>query len=167
MAERDRDALDASATLDPVATLESLNLHLALPETRVSRALDAVVRDRFEGRLRLLYADAARLLADPDALAAEAGIPDVVLVDPMHPPRRKSALPKLEMRLFRALLGEDPDQAELLAAALDSGATRIVVKRPVGEPPMTPAGRHADLEPNHAVKGRTTRFDVYLRPGNG
>jgi len=34
----------ADPLADPIATLDALNLHLALPETRASRALDALVR---------------------------------------------------------------------------------------------------------------------------
>ncbi len=162
--------LDATAGLGrDSAVLATLGCEvLAVERHPAVHALleDALLRagDHFADRLRLLHADACVLLRDPDALRSAGGIPEVVLVDPMHPPRRKSALPKLEMRLFRALLGEDPDQAELLCAALQSGARRVVVKRPADRPPLDPAGTLAGIEPHHAVDGRTTRFDVYLPP---
>lgn len=161
--------LDATAGLGrDSAVLATLGCEvLAVERHPAIHALleDALLRagDQYADRLRLVHADSTELLRDPTALATAGGTPEVVLVDPMHPPRRKSALPKLEMRLFRTLLGEDPDQAELLLAALQSGARRVVVKRPADRPPLAPAGPLAGIEPHHSVDGRTTRFDVYLR----
>lgn len=101
------------------------------------------------GRIELVTADAV------GALGGETT--DVVLVDPMHPPRRKSAAVRKEMRLFQALLGErdDADAVALLAAALSAARERVVVKRPRNAPSL--AGR----EPVSVIRGRSTRFDVY------
>jgi len=83
---------------------------------------------------------------------------DAVYLDPMYPAARGSARPKKEMQLLRRLLGApDPaEQAALLAAALSSGAGRVVVKRPRGVPAL--AGR----PPDHACESKQVRFDVYL-----
>ncbi|WP_459868667.1 class I SAM-dependent methyltransferase [Endothiovibrio diazotrophicus] len=91
-----------------------------------------------------------------EAMARLAGRFEVVHLDPMYPHRDKSALVKKEMRLFRDLVGEDPDADRLLAAALACAAKRVVVKRPRGAPPL------ADRPPNHTVESKTTRYDVYL-----
>ena len=40
--------------------------------------------------------------------------PDVVIVDPMHPPRRNTALVKKEMRQLSAIVGADEDSHELM-----------------------------------------------------
>jgi 16S rRNA (guanine1516-N2)-methyltransferase len=45
----------------------------------------------------------------------------VIYLDPMFPHREKTALVKKEMRLFRPLVGDDPDAPALLQAALASG----------------------------------------------
>ncbi|MDX1253280.1 MAG: class I SAM-dependent methyltransferase [Gammaproteobacteria bacterium] len=82
--------------------------------------------------------------------------PDVVYLDPMYPPRDKSALVKKEMRALQILLGHDPDIAELLDAALHCARKRIVVKRPRHAPPIE--GR----APSMAIESENTRFDVYL-----
>ena len=105
--------------------------------------------------LQLLHADAIDLLAQwPQGPVAEFA-PDVLYLDPMHPPRPKSALPRKEMRLFRQLVGADLDQEQLLAAAIASGVRRVVVKRPSHAAPLA-------LGVNSSVPGKTTRFDVYL-----
>lgn len=84
--------------------------------------------------------------------------PDVVYLDPMYPQRGKTALVKKEMRLLRALVGEDLDAPQLLAAALRAARKRVVVKRPRRAAPLP--GR----APTHQLTGSTTRFDVYLPP---
>ncbi|MEO5345479.1 MAG: class I SAM-dependent methyltransferase [Magnetococcus sp. YQC-9] len=82
--------------------------------------------------------------------------PDVVYLDPMHPERLKSALVKKEMRLLRAVVGDDPDADLLLAPALSVARQRVVVKRPRLSPPL--ANRKADA----VVEGRSVRYDLYF-----
>jgi 16S rRNA (guanine1516-N2)-methyltransferase len=100
-------------------------------------------------RMTLIHGDARDILSD---LA-----PEVVLVDPMHPPRKNTALVKKEMRLLRELVGAGPDALELMHAALASATRRVVLKWPL----------HADsLEglsaPSHKILGSSTRYDVFM-----
>ncbi|MFT7464481.1 MAG: 16S rRNA (guanine1516-N2)-methyltransferase [Pseudohongiellaceae bacterium] len=106
-------------------------------------------------RIELIHADAREWLGQPSV----AGPADVILLDPMFPERQKSALVKKEMRLFRALVGEDRDADELFQAAVAAEPGRIVVKRPRGAPPMVSFAR-----PHHSHDGGVTRYDVYLQP---
>ncbi|RMH03102.1 MAG: 16S rRNA methyltransferase [Planctomycetota bacterium] len=131
-------------------------LHAALVAALDRALADPEAAAALGGRLRFLHADARAWLA----ALAPGERPQVVLVDPMHPPRGKSALVRREMRLLRALVGDDPDAAELLAAARAAATARVVVKRPRHAPPLAPS-------PNHAVRGRSTRFDVYLTGSGG
>lgn len=80
---------------------------------------------------------------------------DCVYLDPMYPPRKKSALVKQDLRLIRELVGTDEDASELLTAALASDARRVVAKRPSYAKPV--------LSPSHTIESGATRFDVYLR----
>jgi 16S rRNA (guanine1516-N2)-methyltransferase len=89
------------------------------------------------------------------ALPALAGTVDVVLLDPMFPARRKSAAVGKEMRFFHDLVGDDADAAALLEVALASARHRVVVKRPFAAPALE------GPPPTHALRGRSTRFDVY------
>jgi 16S rRNA (guanine1516-N2)-methyltransferase len=101
------------------------------------------------GRMRLIEGDARKILP---TLA-----PEVVLVDPMHPPRGNSALVKQEMRLLRETVGDDPDAGELMAVALAAARQRVVLKWPIHAPPL------AGLPPpSHSIAGKTTRYDVFM-----
>ncbi len=105
-------------------------------------------------RIQLLCRDARTLLAE--LAAGDPGArPGVVYLDPMHPPRDKSALVRKEMRLLRGLVGADDDADALLAAALRAARERVVVKRPARAEPL------AGHDPDWRVAGRTTRYDVY------
>lgn len=121
---------------------------------------------------RLAQAIAAAREADPDTAAAASRMdlrlgdarellkelsPDVVVVDPMHPERTSSALVKKDMRLLRSLVGTDPDQLELMQAALASARKRVVLKWPRKGAPMP--GLRA---PSHQIVGKTLRYDVFM-----
>jgi len=83
--------------------------------------------------------------------------PDVVLVDPMHPPRGNSALVKKEMRQLRDLVGTDPDAFELMQVALTTAKKRVVLKWPLRAAPMV------GLVPySHQILGKSTRYDVFM-----
>jgi len=83
--------------------------------------------------------------------------PDVVVVDPMHPPRKKSALVKGEMRLIREIVGTDPDAYELMRVALKVAQNRVVLKWPQKSDPME------NIRPcSHQIVGKTTRYDVFM-----
>lgn len=114
-------------------------------------SLDAEVGDWISQRLKLVYASS--LCALP---TFEQGF-DVVYLDPMYPHRKKSAQVKKEMRLFQMLVGEDHDADALLTAARETGAKRIVVKRP----------SYADYlngeKPQAELKTKSHRFDIYLQ----
>ena len=102
------------------------------------------------GRMTLLYGDAKELLLTLK--------PDVVLVDPMHPPRKSLALVKKEMILIRQIVGTDDDVVELMEVALRVARNRVVLKWPQGASP--PVG----IRPaSHQITGKTTRYDVYMQ----
>jgi 16S rRNA (guanine1516-N2)-methyltransferase len=104
------------------------------------------------GRMTLLLGDSRRLLAQLSA--------DVVLVDPMHPPRGNTALVKQEMRTLRSIVGSDPDALELMEAALVCARRRVVLKWPLRAPPMSGLRK-----PSHQIAGKTTRYDVFVLGG--
>ena len=83
--------------------------------------------------------------------------PEVILVDPMHPPRTTSSLVKKEMRQIREIVGTDEDSTELMKVALDTASNRVVLKWPRRAEPMEgiPA-------PSHQIIGKSTRYDVFM-----
>lgn len=142
-----RDAFVLAALGCRVTLVERHPVVAALLRDGLQRGAAADESAPIVARMQLLAADARTVLAGTRA--------DVVLVDPMHPPRRKGAAVKKEMRVLRRLVGSDPDAGELLHAALAAASRRVVVKRPRGADPLPgPA-------PSGSVEGHSTRFDIY------
>ncbi len=118
---------------------------------------DAIARAKEEGgvyeeivsRMTLLRGDSRELIPTLS--------PEVVLIDPMHPPRGNTALVKKEMRVLRELVGSDPDQTELMKVALAHATKRVVLKWPLRAEPM-PGIR----KPSHQLLGKSTRYDVFM-----
>lgn len=100
-------------------------------------------------RMHLLHVDAINWLKKTIP-------PDIVYLDPMFPLRKKTALPKKEMRLFHTIVGNDLDADLLLTTALTCAAQRVVVKRP------RLAQTLADIAPTFSLKGSSSRFDIYI-----
>ena len=103
-------------------------------------------------RLNLIHADAFTFLNENDTQA------DAAIFDPMFPPRSKNAAVKKEMRVLHRLLGPDadPDAAATLEALRGRVQRCVVVKRPLHAPYL------GDQPPARELRGRSTRFDVYL-----
>lgn len=99
-------------------------------------------------QLRFRWGDALQTVTQVDH--------GVVYLDPMFPKERK-AQPGLAMQWLHALEDTDLGAEVLLEAALDSGASRVVVKRPLKAPPLSgPA-------PASEIRAKTVRFDLYPR----
>lgn len=116
----------------------------------------------------LRCADAWQVLKDSPAAAVE-----VVYLDPMFAPRKKTALPNKRLQLLAQVThvssatanpsappqGADeatvePTLDEWIAAAQRVASTRVVVKRRLKDPPMQPS-------PAWQLKGKTVRYDCY------
>ncbi|WP_413569415.1 class I SAM-dependent methyltransferase [Bdellovibrio sp. HCB117] len=80
---------------------------------------------------------------------------DSIYFDPMYPHKKKSALPKQEMVVFRDLVGHDDDAADVLKEALTWPVQRVVVKRPLHAEELLPGVRHA-------YEGKVVRYDTYV-----
>jgi 16S rRNA (guanine1516-N2)-methyltransferase len=102
--------------------------------------------------LSMLAIDAKCYLAKLDV----NDYPDVILCDPMHPVRRKSAKVKKDMQLLQQLLGGDDDKSELVNLALTRAKERVVVKWPAKSAPLLK--KPVDF----SYVGKTIRYDVYL-----
>lgn len=158
-----RTIADATAGLAQDALLLAL---MGFQVTAIERSgvVAALARDglgRFEAqsgldlntKLRLVTGDARALLP------ALSPAPDAVYLDPMFPPKRKkSAAARKEMRILRALVGDDHDAVELLEIGRRTARDRVIVKRPDGAPPLAP-------DPTMSFPGKLVRYDVYLTHG--
>jgi len=123
----------------------------ALLEDGLRRAAQQSIHQSTLKHIRLISGDSIGFLSQ------ERSSPlDVIYLDPMYPARSKHALVKKEMRMIRHIVGKDNDVATLFQAALESGAKRVVVKRPKG------AELLSTTKPSFELNGKTTRYDVYI-----
>lgn len=109
-------------------------------------------------RMTLVHADARRLFA---AIASRAQPrPDVVYLDPMFPPRDKSASVKKDIALLQSLLGVEQEFPAFLAEARACATHRVVVKRPGGKP--SGKAEEGVSAPTFVVPGKSAHFEVYV-----
>ena len=139
----------ASLGAQVVMIERSEKMHALLAEG-MAAAMDenAELRDII-ARMTLLKGDAKDLLPELSA--------DAILIDPMHPPRKSTALVKLELRQVRDIVGTDDDADALVRVALQHARQRVVLKWPAKADPI--AGVRAC---SHQIMGKTTRYDVFM-----
>ncbi|WP_413613045.1 class I SAM-dependent methyltransferase [Bdellovibrio sp. HCB-110] len=100
---------------------------------------------------QLYFADSLQFLKENKGKLAV----DAIYFDPMYPHKKKSALPKQEMVVFRDLVGHDEDASEVLKEALTWPVQRVVVKRPMHAEELLPGVRHS-------YEGKVVRYDTYV-----
>lgn len=82
---------------------------------------------------------------------------DVIYLDPMFPGRQKTGLINKKLQLIQKLEPPCSTEEELFEAALNSSASRIIVKRPLKSPNL------AGKSPNYMLKGKAIRYDCYVK----
>jgi 16S rRNA (guanine1516-N2)-methyltransferase len=132
-----------------VTLVERHPLVFALLSDALRRARESSGLQEVMSRMELVHAEASVWLA-----AAEP--PDVIYLDPMFPPREKSALVKRPMRMLQAVVGNHDDAEALLRAAMGASPRRVVIKRP-----RRAGGASVEQPSSFSVEGRRVRFDVY------
>jgi len=95
------------------------------------------------------------LAADSKTQRAPAGT--VIYLDPMFPERKKAAAVKKEAAMLQHLADQTDDGESLWLWAWDQPVERIVVKRPLRAPIL------GHIRPAHTLKGKSVRFDVFIR----
>lgn len=79
--------------------------------------------------------------------------PDIILLDPMFPERKKSGLIKKKFQVLHSLEKPCDDEKELLEAARHCHPKRIIIKRPAKGPYL------AGEKPSYFIKGDAIRYD--------
>lgn len=100
-------------------------------------------------RLTLIHADTIHWLP-------RTKYPNIILLDPMFPDKKKSSSVKKESAILQDLLVKCRDDEYLLMTALACATERVVVKRP------RLAECLAKQKPSFSLKGNSCRFDIYL-----
>jgi len=106
--------------------------------------------------------------------------PDIIYLDPMFPPRTKTAAVKKGMQILHGLfLVEDSassssddigntqqrreaEEEELLQLAHQVAQVKVVVKRPINAP-LLGGDESTTLKPSNVVKGSINRWDIYVK----
>lgn len=180
----ERDQIVASMVLDAMRRLRLLAQRVDDEDTREMHAMQA------QRLLQCLTAEEGDAVEVLDRLSCDACEgkkksvpfpPDVCYLDPMFPPRKKkSSAVKKDMSMLHSLLGTSDvsnidtstesyrikEERDLLIAACNSARRRVVVKRPIGAPPLGHLSAY-DMDPNvikpsHDVRGSVNRWDVYV-----
>jgi 16S rRNA (guanine1516-N2)-methyltransferase len=145
-----RDAfLLASAGATVTLIERSAEVHALLKEALARATAESPELAEVVARMTLVHGDARHRLPGLK--------PDVVIVDPMHPPRRNTALVKQEMRQLSAIVGADEDAHETMAVALASARERVVLKWPLRAAPLLETPK-----PSHQFAGKTVRYEVFI-----
>ena len=139
----------ASRGCDVTLVERSHSLYLMLTD-----AIDRARRDpalaEIAARMRAIRGDARYIMAHLDR------VPDAIVIDPMFPARQKTAAVRGELQLMQQFVGKDEDVRSLVLAARATGSRRVVVKRP------GTGGDMPGLTPDYSLKGRASRFDVFV-----
>lgn len=102
------------------------------------------------GRMRLIEGDSIERMPKLDIK------PEIVYLDPMFPPRKKSGLIQKKLQLIQKLEQPCADEQELYAAAVSLRPKKIIIKRPLNGALL------ADQKPSYTVKGKAIRYDVVV-----
>lgn len=124
---------------------------------------DALGRETLGESFRFLDLDALAALA---LLSQESDPPDVIYLDPMHPPRlggrEQTALVRKEMRALRVVVGDDPDSDDTLRALLAAAGAARAVARVAVKLPLRAAPLIDSPAPTTTHEGKSVRYDVYV-----
>lgn len=120
---------------------------------------DALTRAKNSPYITSLPSGIPSLMPCGEAVSYQGDIvPDVIYYDPMFPERKKSALVKKEMRIFKALIGADEDIESTLLSLIKTAKHKVILKRPQTAAPIV----FKDIKPIGSVEGGACRFDIYM-----
>ena len=145
----DDSLLLAAAGFD-VTMFERNPVIAALLDDALERASHIPELVEIANRMKLVEGDSTSMLAQ-----LETG-PDIVLLDPMFPAKRKDSAAKKKLQLLQRLEMPCDDEAALLDAARTTGASKVVVKRPIKGPYL------AGAKPSYSLSGKAIRYDCYV-----
>ena len=118
---------------------------------------DALRRAREEERLREIVGRMRLAEGNSIALMPRLDItPEIVYLDPMFPPRKKSGLIQKKLQLIQKLEQPCANERELYDAAAALRPKKIIIKRPLNGALL------ADKKPSYTVKGKAIRYDVVV-----
>ena len=158
-AERPLQIVDATAGLGEDALLLAAAGH-TVQLFEQNPIIAAMLRDALERAAQdSALADTVRrmTLTEGDSVVGLGLLdvqPDVVVLDPMFPERKKSGLIGKKLQLLQVLEQPCANEEALLQSAIDACPAKIIIKRPLKGPYL--AGR----KPSYSLTGKAIRYDV-------
>ena len=141
------DSLLLAAAGFEVQLFERNHIIAALLADGLRRAASVAELAPIVSRMRATEADSMRALRQLEYA------PDIILLDPMFPAKRKDSAAKKKLQLFQQLEQPCEDEEALLEAAIAANPRKIVIKRPAKGPYL--AGR----KPAYSIQGKAIRYD--------
>lgn len=126
----------------------------ALLEDAILRASEIPELSEIVSRMTLCMEDSI------SALPNLSERPDVILLDPMFPERRKTAAVKKKFQLIHHLEQPCDNEEGLLQAAIAARPMKIIIKRPVKGPYL------GNRKPSYSIAGKAIRYDCLVFPEN-
>ncbi len=142
-----RDAFLLASAFHKVYVLEQNPIVANLLEDGFAQIQDHTIKQR----LFLIKQNSVKFLSEINFM------PEVIYLDPMFEGVEKRAKVKKNLQLLQALCDPNTTNAEnLLVVALQKATQRVVIKRAIHAPYL------ASLAPSYSLKGKDSRFDVYM-----
>ncbi|AJC49536.1 16S rRNA methyltransferase [Allofrancisella guangzhouensis] len=146
-----RDSFTLAARGHRVTAIEKDPYIFLLLSDAIKRAKDISNLEAITKNIKLINNDSCDYILNTQEFF------DCIYIDPMFPPRKKSAKVKSDMQSLHELLQNNEDNNKLLFdnAYSSAKAKKIIVKRPINGVFLS------DKKPTSQLKGKTNRFDVY------
>ncbi|QIV94049.1 16S rRNA methyltransferase [Allofrancisella frigidaquae] len=146
-----RDFFTLAARGHKITAIEKDPYIFLLLSDSIKRAKDIPTLGLITKNITLIHNDSC------DYISTTNEFFDCIYIDPMFPPRKKSAKVKLDMQSLHELLqnNENSNKSLFDNAYSSAKAKKIVVKRPINGSFLS------DRKPTSQLKGKTNRFDVY------
>lgn len=133
-----------------VTLIEQNPVIAVLLKDAIRRAKKHPILKETASRMQVVQGDSTKILAEIiDKI-------DLIYLDPMFPARQKTGLINKKLQLIQKLEPPCSTENELFDAAINTGASRIIVKRPLKSPHL------ADRNPNYMLNGKAIRYDCYV-----
>ncbi|MCQ2496402.1 MAG: class I SAM-dependent methyltransferase [Lachnospiraceae bacterium] len=155
------DSLLLAAAGFNVSLFERDSVIAALLRDTIERSAEILELREIVGRMHLREADSIKVMTamaenPDDEICRGIPKPDVIVLDPMFPARKKSALVKKKFQVLHQLEAPCPDEEELIQAAVLLKPRKIVIKRPAKGPYL------AGIKPSYSLDGKAIRYDCIM-----
>lgn len=151
------DSLLLAASGFRVLLIEYNPVIFRLLSDTVKRANEVPELSNAVKRMTVIQGDSIKILSDMPEELSQFHEPDIILLDPMFPERKKTGLIKKKFQLLKKIETPCENEEELFNVALLANPKKIIVKRP------TKGDFLSGKKPSYSIDGSVIRYDCYVR----